>query len=64
MPPFTESLRLDTCRMAAEILALLQQGFTPPLEFGAKCAECSLKELCLPELPDSSGLHAYLEGMS
>lgn len=61
---FTESLRADTSHMAAEILAMFQNGSTPPPEFGAKCSECSLKELCLPELPGSGGLHAYLEGMS
>jgi len=62
--PFTESLRADTIRMAAEILAMLASGRTPPSESGAKCEECSLKDLCLPELPGPGSQHAYLEGMS
>ena len=62
--PFTESLRADTSRMAAEILAMLLSGKTPPSESGAKCEECSLKDLCLPELPGPGSQHAYLEGMS
>ena len=61
---FTLDLREDTLRMAAEILAMLETGRTPPPEPGAKCAECSLKALCMPELPAAGGLHAYLEGMS
>ena len=61
---FTESLRTDTIRMAAEILAMLMSGKTPPSESGAKCEECSLKDLCLPELPGPGSQHAYLEGMS
>jgi CRISPR-associated exonuclease Cas4 len=62
--PFTPELRADTLQATAEILAMFHTQVTPPSEAGAKCAECSLKDLCLPNLPDLGTLHSYLEGMS
>ena len=62
--PFTPELREDTERMARDILEMLASQRTPPAETGAKCTECSLKELCLPDLPGSPEVRAYLEGMS
>lgn len=61
---FTPELRADTLAIGREILGMLESGHTPPPEPGAKCAECSLKALCMPELPGPGNLHAYLEGMS
>lgn len=61
---FTRGLRDDTIRAAKEILAMLLSARPPPTEFGLKCAECSLKDLCMPELPGPANLHTYLEGMS
>jgi CRISPR-associated exonuclease Cas4 len=61
---FTPELRADTHAAAQAILAMLAAGRTPPPEPGAKCAECSLKDLCMPELPGPGSLYAYLEGMS
>ena len=60
---FTPALRSDTIKMARQVLDMLLAQRTPPSETGAKCAQCSLKDLCLPDLPDRSGLHDYLEGM-
>lgn len=61
--PFTDELREGTLRAIEGILVMLRSGLTPPSEFGAKCAECSLRELCMPELPGPGNLHAYLEGL-
>jgi CRISPR-associated exonuclease Cas4 len=61
---FTIELRSDTLAVAHAIMNMLEGGRTPPAEPGNKCAECSLKTLCMPELPGSGSLHAYLEGMS
>ena len=60
---FTPALRSDTIKMARQVLDMLLAQRTPPSETGVKCAHCSLKDLCLPDLPDRSGLHDYLEGM-
>ncbi len=60
---FTPALRSDTIKMARQVLDMLLAQRTPPSETGVKCAQCSLKDLCLPDLPDRSGLHDYLEGM-
>lgn len=60
---FSMDLREDTLKAARGILAMVQAGKTPPPEPGSKCAECSLKELCLPEMPGAGNLHGYLEGL-
>lgn len=62
--PFTLELRADTLQVTREILDMLISQRTPPSEAGAKCAECSLRDLCMPDLPDRSELTSYLEGMS
>lgn len=61
---FTPELRADTLQATAEILAMFHTQVTPPSEAGAKCSECSLKDLCLPNLANLGTLHSYLEGMS
>lgn len=61
---FTERLRADTLTAAEEILLMLETERTPPIELGVKCTECSLRDLCLPDLPGNAALGAYLEGMS
>ncbi len=60
---FNQSLREDTITATREILDMLKKGRTPPVEPGKKCAECSLKELCLPEMPGPGNVHGYLEGL-
>jgi CRISPR-associated exonuclease Cas4 len=61
---FTPQLRADTQRTTIEILEMLESQRTPPSEAGAKCAECSLKDLCLPELPGPAHFNSYMEGIS
>lgn len=61
---FTERLRDETLRAAREVLAMLETQRTPAPEPGSKCTECSLKDLCLPEIPGNAALGSYLEGMS
>lgn len=61
---FTPELRADTLQATREILDMLFSQRTPPTEAGAKCVECSLRDLCLPDLPGKPGLAGYMEGMS
>jgi CRISPR-associated exonuclease Cas4 len=61
---FTERLRDDTRRATTEILQMLESQRTPAPEPGAKCGECSLRDLCLPDLPATPALQAYFEGIS
>lgn len=44
------SLRDRTLRILDDVKKLLADGNVPPAEFGDKCRECSLKDVCLPEL--------------
>lgn len=45
-------LRDKTLWTLEAVRHLLETGEVPPAEFGDKCRECSLKEVCLPELTD------------
>lgn len=47
---FTPELRAETERVAAEALRLVASGeLPPPLDNRAKCRDCSLQPLCLPD---------------
>ncbi len=48
---FTAALRADVERVVAEIAAMLAARALPPSVHDARCLDCSLRLLCLPELP-------------
>lgn len=48
---FTDDLRRTTLDTINAIRANLRENIVPAAEFGRKCRRCSLKDLCLPELP-------------
>jgi CRISPR-associated exonuclease Cas4 len=48
--PFTAALRHEVERLAAEALRLAALGaLPPPIDHPAKCRDCSLQPLCLPD---------------
>lgn len=61
---FSEELRARTLQAAGGILEMIRSQRLPPSEVGAKCEECSLRELCLPDLPGTPRVRKYLEGLS
>lgn len=47
---FTEELRLNTQHAAERAFSLLDQGILPaPIDHPAKCRDCSLQSICLPQ---------------
>jgi CRISPR-associated exonuclease Cas4 len=52
---FDEPLRAKTVAAAAGVHELFASGVTPQPEFGPKCKQCSLIELCMPQLLDRQG---------
>jgi len=58
---FKTDLVEETLGAAQAILNMLESGKTPPPETGNKCTECSLKSLCMPDMPNHGELHLYLE---
>ncbi|TNV71554.1 hypothetical protein FGO68_gene11357 [Halteria grandinella] len=50
--PFTPELRELTIGSAARLHELIESGRTPMPENGPKCRNCSLRDVCLPELGD------------
>lgn len=58
---FDEDLRALTEQSAQRVHALVESGITPPAEYGPKCENCSLKEICLPkETGGSRSASGYL----
>ncbi len=57
---FTEELRGEVRRMAAEMHEYYRRGHTPKVRTGKSCSACSLKELCLPVLCKSPSAAAYV----
>lgn len=48
---FDETLRTRTIATIEQAFALLEAGAFPwPIDHAAKCADCSLEPICLPEL--------------
>lgn len=58
--PFTPALRKDVEAMLAEMRGYLVRGYTPKVARTKSCNACSLKELCLPQLPRAGSAQAYL----
>jgi CRISPR-associated exonuclease Cas4 len=48
---FTDALRATVGRTVADIAAMLASRTLPPPVHDARCKDCSLLRLCLPELP-------------
>lgn len=60
---FNSELRHLTEKAAERFHHLIATGYTPPPVHEPKCASCSLKEVCLPEMqqaPDTSTYMAHL----
>jgi len=52
---FDEELRSRTIIAAEGVHMLFESGVTPMPDYGAKCRQCSLLELCMPEVLDRTG---------
>jgi CRISPR-associated exonuclease Cas4 len=55
-----DQLREASLRLAAATHALFNSGRSPPPEYGPKCDDCSMREICVP---DRSSAKTYLQRM-
>ncbi|MDR2868877.1 MAG: CRISPR-associated protein Cas4 [Deferribacteraceae bacterium] len=55
-------LRQTTINTAIAIRKLLDEGITPPAQYGAKCKSCSLLDLCSPNIA-SSRVDSYVQSL-
>jgi len=59
---FDETLRGVTRNAASRLVSLMEAGRTPPPPEGARCANCSLVEKCLPRVSNGSrSARRYME---
>ncbi len=54
---FTPEVRAQTRETARKLHEMLASGAVPGAEKSRKCRECSLKELCLPQIRDRTSRH-------
>lgn len=59
--PFTDELRAQVREQLAQMHELYKKGHTPKAKPAKRCAACSLKELCLPELTKKRSVSVYLK---
>jgi CRISPR-associated exonuclease Cas4 len=52
---FDEELRSKTIAAAAGVHQLFASGVTPPPEYGPKCKQCSLIDICMPQVLERAG---------
>ena len=58
---FTDELRAQVREQLAQMHELYKKGHTPKAKSTKRCAACSLKELCLPELTKKRSVSSYLK---
>lgn len=58
---FDTSLRDETVRAARRLHELVESGKSPPAILEPKCKQCSLIEICMPELGTRPSAAAYLK---
>jgi CRISPR-associated exonuclease Cas4 len=61
---FDAVLRRETETATSEIAAMLRSLKTPPPEPGPKCEQCSLRSVCLPDLPNQTAVDAYMRDLA
>lgn len=59
--PFSDELRAQVREQLAQMHELYKKGHTPKAKPTKRCAACSLKELCLPELTKKRSVSVYLK---
>ena len=59
--PFTDELRAQVREQLAQMHELYKKGHTSKAKPTKRCAACSLKELCLPELTKKRSVSVYLK---
>lgn len=58
---FTEELRIQVQRMFAEMHAYFDRKYTPKVKTGSFCKQCSLYQVCIPQLCDTMSAKQYVE---
>lgn len=58
---FTLELRNKVREMSSEMYTYYQKGYTPKAKESPKCSRCSLKDICLPLLQDTTSVSAYID---
>lgn len=57
---FSDELRKEVEEKLEQMHQLYNRGYTPRVKISKKCDECSLKELCLPELTKIKKVSEYI----
>jgi len=58
----TVALKSEVSQMAAEMWTYYQRQHTPKAKVGNHCKQCSLKDICLPQMLTKRSVKDYIEG--
>ena len=56
----TPELREEVSAMYKEMRGYADRGYTPRGKYSKSCNACSLKDICLPKMPKSDSVRAYI----
>jgi len=57
----TSTLREQVRAMFAEMHSYFERGYTPRVKPNKACVSCSLKDICLPKLPQPGSVSTYID---
>lgn len=58
--PLSGELRSAVCDAFSEMRGYYERRYTPRVKTAARCRNCSLKDICLPEMPQAKQVDAYI----
>lgn len=58
---FTEELREKVRRSFEEMHRYYERNYTPKVKTSSRCRQCSLQNICMPELCGSNSVQSYIE---
>ena len=61
--PITEALRNKLTGMVHQMSTYYERRHTPRVKTGKHCKQCSLKDICLPELDEKETVQSYVKRM-
>jgi CRISPR-associated exonuclease Cas4 len=59
--PLTDDLRNTVCRMFTEMHDYFDRRHTPRVKSTKACTSCSMKDICLPKMPNQESVDTYIK---
>lgn len=57
----TDDLRHEVVSMLQEMTMYYERGYTPRVKWSKTCNSCSLRDICLPKMPQTNSVNRYIK---